>query len=367
VLLGQFNLDVSRSSRVSAQLAPLGNPLLEVTAQRGNREATRDVAINGELWIPVEIAGQRSTRKKESADYIAWHQALLAQARATAIGRTVRVYGSWAVGWERLRALRALTADARAEATYYGERMAAGDATERDAALSALEAARHDVMLVEAQSDLIQAVGVLRALTGVNVADQQPGSMLPPLEASFRGMLGERLNAGTLPELSALAAQARYQGSSRERWAREGISPLAIGLVAGRGDLGETRLGAGLGYAIPTFRRNQVESSRAEAERLRALAELELRRRVAAQRFELIALELTELRRAVEVLTTSALPAAERAVHAAIETHRAGKGEVLPVLVSRRDLSTLSLRRLELLEKAWIRISELVEMTGELP
>jgi hypothetical protein len=71
--------------------------------------------------------------------------------------------------------------------------------------------------------------------------------------------------------------------------------------------------------------------------------------------------------RALSLVTASALPAATRAVSAAAETHRAGKGDWLSVLVSRRDLSALSLRRLELLDKSWSLLGELAEMTGESP
>jgi hypothetical protein len=40
---------------------------------------------------------------------------------------------------------------------------------------------------------------------------------------------------------------------------------------------------------------------------------------------------------------------------------------MLAVLLSRRELSSLSLRRLELLLQEWQLVSEYVEITGDLP
>ncbi|HEX2672352.1 MAG TPA: hypothetical protein VHM25_15835, partial [Polyangiaceae bacterium] len=125
--------------------------------------------------------------------------------------------------------------------------------------------------------------------------------------------------------------------------------------------------GGGLAYAFPTFRANQGERARADAERVRALDELSLRRELFARRAVLLTSELAELGRAFEIVTHAALPAAERALAAASETYRVGKGDLLSVLVSRRDFSALSLRRLEILDKSWQLLGDLVEITGELP
>ena len=100
---------------------------------------------------------------------------------------------------------------------------------------------------------------------------------------------------------------------------------------------------------------------------MRSLDELSLRREVVARRIEVLERQLVELGRTVEIVTRSALPAANRAVQAAVETNRAGKGDWLTVLVSRRDLSALSLRQLELLDRTWVVLADLVEMTGEVP
>jgi outer membrane protein TolC len=364
VVLGRAALTASRSSYASASLAPLGNPSLEVKADRGTQGVTKDITIDASLWLPVELAGQKQGRGREARDYVRLHDAWLAQARAIAAGRTVRAYGALAVATTRGRVLEEILAGARAESEYYAARLAAGDATERDAALAALEAARHEVLLSETQRDVVHSAGELLELTGWA---HGAGTVLEATTPGWRLRTPLAARDVRTPTTVALEEQARYYGSAAERIRREAWAPLSLGVTGGRGDYGEARFGAGVGYAFPVFRSNQAERARAEAERARALEELSLRQSLIARRIGLVERELVEVARAVELVSGSALPAATRAVNAATETHRAGKGDWLSVLVSRRDLSALSLRRLELLDKSWSLLGELTELTGELP
>lgn len=364
VALGRAALSASRSSYASANLAPLGNPSLEVKADRGTQGVTKDITIDASLWLPVELAGQKQGRGREARDYVRLHEAWLTQARAVATGRTVRAYGALAVATTRTRVLEEILAVARAEAEHYAARLGAGDATERDAALAALEAARHEVLLSETRGDIVHSAGVLLDLTGWTHGE---GTVLDATMPGWRPRPPLAAREVRTPTTLALEEQARYFGSAAERIRREAWAPLSLGVTGGRGDYGEARFGAGVGYAFPVFRANQAERARAEAERTRALEELSLRRELVARRIALVEHELVQVGRALELVTGSALPAATRAVSAATETHRAGKGDWLSVLVSRRDLSALSLRRLELLDKSWSLLGELSELTGEVP
>ncbi|MEI9941617.1 MAG: hypothetical protein WDO69_30750 [Pseudomonadota bacterium] len=364
VILGRSALTASRSSYAGARLAPLGNPLLEVKMQGATQDVVKDVNIEAELWLPVEVAGQKSRRGREADDFVELHAAMLEQARAAASGRAVRAYGALVVGASRFRVLSELATNAQSEARYFAERMAIGDATEHDAALSAVDAARHQMALSETRSELLRAVGDLFELTGRNISSEGVAEALPP---GFSGPLRAPPAVEHSPQFRVLSAQAKYYAAARDRIESEGWNPLSVGLLAGRGDYGETRFGGGLAYAFPTFRANQGERARADAERTRALDELSLRRELFARRAALLTSELSELGRAFEIVTNAALPAAERAVAAANETYRAGKGDLLSVLVSRRDFSALALRRLEILDKSWLLLGDLVEITGELP
>jgi len=364
VVLGRSALTASRSSYANARLAPLGNPLLEVKVQGATKDVVKDVNIDSTLWLPVEVAGQKSRRGREADEFVALHAAMLDQARAAACARTVRAYGALVVGASRFRVLTELANTAQSEARYFAERMTIGDATERDAALSAVDAARHQMALSETRSELLRVVGDLFELTGRNVNSEGVAEAVPP---GFSAMLGAPPAVEHSPLFRVLATQAKYYGAARDRLDRESWSALSVGFVLGRGDYGETRFGGGLAYAFPTFRANQGELARADAERVRALEELSLRRELFARRAVLLTSELAELGRAFEIVTHAALPAAERALAAASETYRVGKGDLLSVLVSRRDFSALSLRRLEILDKSWQLLGDLVEITGELP
>jgi outer membrane protein TolC len=345
-------------------MAPLGNPLLEVKADHGNMGVTKDVTIDASVWLPVELSGQKRTRGREARDYVSLHEALLEQARALATGRTLRAFGALAVATARAKVLEEMLGVARAEAEYFAQRLARGDTTERDAALASLEASRNEALLSETQVDVLEHAGELQELTGRELAQGVALEANPP---PFAPQRTTAQLADVAPGARVLEAQARYYGSSEERLKREGRTPLTFGLTGGRGDYGETRIGGGIGYVWPVFRANQPERARAEAERVRSLSELALRRQLVARRIEVLEHELVELGRTVEIVTRSALPAATRAVQAAVETNRAGKGDWLTVLVSRRDLSALSLRHLELLDRTWAVLAELAEMTGEVP
>lgn len=364
VKLGRSALVASRSGYARARLAPLENPLVEVKVDRGTLGVTRDVTVAASLWLPVELAGQRGSRHREASDYVRLHEAMLERSRALATGRTVRAFGALAVATTRARVLEELLSVARAESDYYAARVAAGDATERDAAFAALEAARHEALLGETHGDVVASAGELFELTGWSPDDGRAFDATLPLSAGKRAALARGVRT---PATAALEQRARYHASTFERLGREAWPALGVAVTGGRGDYGEARFGAGLAYSFPFFRANQAERAEAQAERARTLDELELTRQLVRERAAVIGRELGALAQALEVITHRALPAANRAVTAALETQRAGKGDWLAVLVSRRELSALSLRRLELLEKSWSLLGELSEMTGEVP
>jgi cobalt-zinc-cadmium efflux system outer membrane protein len=363
VWLAKASLSSSRSALQNGRMAPFGNPYVEITAEHGDKNVTKDVAINGTLWLPVELSGQRQSRGREAEDFVLLHAALVEQARARAAARLVRAYGFTLVARERATVLSELLTSARAEADLMAERVKNGDAIQRDASLAAVEAARHEVMLAETYAELLRAAGELSEVLGRDLQDTRESSTPPSLPPrDFRGVKLDKT-----PQARSLAAEARFYSASAERLKREGQSPLSVGLVAGRGDYGETRLGGGLAYAFPVFRANRPERARAAAESSRALAEKRVHESVAGRRLKMLQLEQEQLTRALSTLTGTALPAAQLAVSAVQETYAAGKAEMLQVLLSRRELSSLSLRRLELLEQSWLLVSEYVEITGDLP
>jgi outer membrane protein TolC len=353
----------SRSALENGRLAPFGNPYLEVTAQGSDKGVVKDVAVSGALWLPFEAFGQRASRRREAEGFVALHATFVEQARAEAAARAVLAYGRAAVAKERGEVLRELFHNARTQAAMLSERMTSGDAILRDVSLAAAEAARHEVMLTENAASLLRAESDLVELTGSDA----PAILATSTPPSLGGAELRQEGAQGLPQSRALAAEARYHDAAAERWKREGRGLLSVGLVGGRGDYGETRLGGGLAYAIPAFRANRPERAREEAESLRARDDRSLYQVLAQRRLHTLRRQQAELDRARSVLSNSAVPAAQLATNAVQETYDAGKTELLSVLLMRRELSALLLRRLELSEASWQLVSEYVAITGDLP
>jgi len=363
VSMAQASSTSSRAALESARLAPFGNPYLEVTAERGGQGVTKDLTVNGTLWMPMELSGQGRSRGREAQDFVLLHGALLEQARASAAARLLQAYGLVVVATERKAVLVELLANARSEADLLAERMKRGDAIRPDASLAGMEVARQEVLLAETEADLVRGRADLARVVGRDEVTETLGSSRPPSLSAPRKLV----KGGTTPHARALAAEAHFHASAAERWRREGKSTLSVGLSAGRGDYGETRLGGGVAYAFPTFRTNRPESARAAAESVRASTEQRIYESVAERQLRSLRREQEEVTAALAVLTSKALPAAEDAVRAVRETYAAGKVELLSVLLSQRELSTLSLRRLELLARSWQLVAEYVEIAGDLP
>lgn len=362
VLAANASLTASHAAFEGARMLPLGNPYLEITAERGGRNVTQDLAINGALWLPLELSGQVQGRAQEARGIVAFHAALVGQDRADAAARLVQAYGIAVVATERGSVLAELLASAREQAALVTERVVQGDALQRDASLAAVEVARHEMLIAETRATLARSLGELSELVGHELHE--------PLGAAEPPSLPSRPVAAKVrqsPRSLLLAAEARLHAATAERWRHEGSSSLSVGVVAGRGDFGESRLGGGLAYAFPVFRANRPERARAAADASRALAEKYLHESVATGRLRVLHQEQQELTHATSALTEAALPAARAAVDAAQATYAAGKLELLAVLVSRRELANLSLKRLDLFEESWLLVRDYVKITGELP
>ncbi|MCC6649220.1 MAG: TolC family protein [Polyangiaceae bacterium] len=357
---------VARAGYEGARLSQLTNPYLEVQAQHGRGGATRDVQVQASLWVPVEVSGQRGRRIAEVDAHVALADEALAAVRASAMADAVRAYGEVATGEARVKALEAAVTVSKEQAHIFEERVAVHDSTVADLHLANLEVARNTVELIEARADLSRALAELARATGVAEYRPTEGLSLRPPAAPQRGPQIERALAGS-PMVTVLDREAIYFSRVRDRQAREAQVPLNLILIGGRGDLGETRLGLGMSWTLPTFRVNQTERARAEADRLRAVSERDARRRSIEASLRGISAQRAELGKAIEVMSGAGVRAAEESVEAAAALHRAGKGEVLRVFSARRDLVHARTRVAELALKEWQLAADAVLLTGEAP
>ncbi len=362
VAVARANVDVSRSALVNARLGHLANPYVEVLADRGS-QGTKDITVQGSLWLPLEVSGQREKREAEAQALVDWQSAETKATRASSVADAVRAYGQLVVADARIKALDELLDVARAEASYYDGRTQAGDATELDAKLAELEAARHAVALAEGRADRTRALTAIGVATGESYTDPPADGPAPPAPKSAAPVK----DAATLPLVEASAAQATFHAREKDRAAIEAHAPLNLVVTVGRGDLGELRVGGGLAWSLPVLRANQGEQARAEASRSKASLERDLKARVATVTAEGLAKERADLRKAIDTITKLAEPAAKAAVDAAVAMEKAGKGDLLRVLTARRDLALLQARRLDLLQREWNVVGDLVALTGDLP
>ncbi|HSC89066.1 MAG TPA: TolC family protein, partial [Polyangiaceae bacterium] len=271
VRLGSAALSVSQSSYTNAKRPPLGNPYFEIVGQHGSNNATQGISVIGTLWLPLEVIGQRGKRIAEADAYVELHEKSLETARAAALGEAVNAYGSAVVAAERVRVLEEIVRNSKTTADLYEARLKAGDAILRDATIARVEMGKNEVLLQDAYGRMVQAFADLARLTGEQYDGVDAAAISPPdLEVeAYLARVREQLP----PAVQAAEAEAKYFASQNDRLQRESYGNFQLMLMGGRGDIGETRLGAGIAYEIPTFRTNQGEKARAQAEKLRAETE----------------------------------------------------------------------------------------------
>lgn len=360
---------VARATMASARLAPVGNPYLEATAGYKSFNLTTDGPVGVTTFFPVELHGQRGSRMEEAGRLTRWREINQAEATGRAIGEVIATYGSTLVAAARLEAAARAEADAQAEVAYFSARLQLGDSTIFDKSLAEAEAARYAQTRAEAAVRVAQLRANLAELMGLATVEApaaDASSSPPDLRGEWTAPAITR-SIQTSPIYLAYSAEAAYWDASRERVSAERNPPVNLMIFGGPGAGGDAKIGGGLSWTLPVFRRNQGDIARAEAERDRALTYQQI-------------LQLTmeaRLRGAHEVYRTSrdataeqdkkGIPAAERMVDAAQASFKAGKGELLRVFIARRDLAMARGRRLDLVETAWHAYGTLAALKGQLP
>jgi cobalt-zinc-cadmium efflux system outer membrane protein len=356
---------VASETRAAAPLPPLLNPTLEILVDRG--KYTKDVQVVAQLYLPVEMSGQRSARIEEADALVGWRKADQRRALAIAVGEAVAAYGEVLVAEQRVRDATEGEKNARDEAAYYRGRFDARDATSVDVALADGELARWKQARAEAE------LGVARARTRLEAALGGPFELageaqpeVPALRYAEETVMLAKV-AKDSPFLEAPGLEARFWSASRERLEADKTPPVSIVLLGGRGDLGEARYGAGVAWAFPVARKNQVEIARADAERDRALVSQSVASRTLEThaRGQFRALELA--RQSLKTHDEVAIPAAKAVVDASVAAVKAGKIDVSRVFLARRDLAAARSRRLDALANAWTAYAGLTQLIGDLP
>jgi outer membrane protein TolC len=338
---------------------------MELVGQHGTDGTTKGISWSGTFWLPFEVFGQRGNRIAEAGAYQDLFQADLEVAVASALGEAYAAYGEAQVAAERIRIIQQMVALARHTSEMYDARLASGDAVLRDATMAKVEVARNEVQLQAAHAQLASALAQLSRITGEQYVHVDDVQAVPPKVHidEYLAKLRKRLP----PAVSSAEAEAKYYEAQKERLESETMGPMSLMLLGGRGDFGEARVGAGIAYEFPIVRSLQGEKARAASQALRAQTQRAVSQNVIERRLDGIIQQYRYQQSAYELLTNVALPASEHAVDSATATLEAGKTDWLAVLLSRRDLMTLSLERLDVVAHQWSLLGELIQMTGELP
>jgi cobalt-zinc-cadmium efflux system outer membrane protein len=369
ILQAEGELGRAAAAGVGARMSSLGNPYLEVIADRGMDAAHAGLQIQAQLFLPLEIAGQRSARIHEATAQVQWRQAARREAEGQAQGAVASAYGGALIAVARILVAERAESAARTELAWFTARAQVGDATIVDRNLAEAEVSRWGQLRVEAQVRLTEAREALAVLTGLPVVEP-PEAIATPDPPDLRTSSPDAYVRAVLeraPALQSIDQEGVYWDRQIERAEADRSPPVNLIVSGGRGELGDARLGGGLGWAFPVVRRNEGEIARAhhEKQRTRTLRAsyavlLEARARAVFDRFTLT-------KRADATLDAEGLPAAERVVDATNAAFKAGKLELVRVLNARRDLATARSRRLDLDEAAWRAYGEMISLVGERP
>jgi cobalt-zinc-cadmium efflux system outer membrane protein len=355
-------VSAARASGAGAKVPILHNPSIEVTGETSR--VTKDVNLISFLYLPVEVSGQRGARIAEWRRLVEWQAARGANTHADVTGAAVSAYAAVLVGRARLTQAKRAAADAEAEAEAFRSRAKVADVTLYDVSAVESESARYRQLEVAAAASLALAVAHFAELIG-----ETPPEDLAPDEGPPRLPEGIRVDdwVDRGPAVAALRSEGRYWTASRERFEADRTPPLVLIATGGRGDYGETRVGGGMGFEFPVFRRNQGEIARADAEQARMERVARSVRAALRERARGALAAYRGLIAGIDELDRTGIPAAERAEKAVTLAQRVGKVEMIRVLIARRDLAAARARRLDLVEVAWSAYAELASIRGALP
>lgn len=367
-LVASADVRVAGATRYGAGLPPLTNPYLEVFVDR-TKETSGVAQVQANLWLPVELSGQRGKRLAEVDAMVAWKQTAKAAAQSNAVGEAVAAYGELLVAAARKQHATDGEKIAREEAAYVSGRFDAKDATIVDKAQADGEVGRW--LTMRAEADLAFALAKARlsiAIGDPNLEDPR-GDLsveLPALRFKDSDAFSKFLVENS-PTLKQHSMEATYFAVSKDKWEADKYAPVNFILSAGRSDAGDLRLGGGMSWTFPVLRKNQSEIGRAEADAERAKGNYEIAKASVTARAKGFFVAYDVARKAISTIDSIAVPAAQAVVDASVAGWKAGKTEQTRVFLARRDLATARERRLEITAIGWRAYGDLAGLVGDTP
>jgi len=332
VLLAQTRVLEARGRLAGARVWLQENPVIEGVANVDRRFERRTEL---ELTVPIELGFHRSRRVGAARAEVQREEYLATDAGRRAIGVALTAYYRVLHAEQRLALARERQTLADELQRTAAEKVRAGDAARIDLNVAEIELSRAES---EALSEEHQVARARVELAGVLGLPSVAG-LLVAGELADQSFLGSALaDTNAIERPDVLAAESEVEAAASEAaLARTALLPdLFLRWNYGHED-GEAIERRGLALSVPLFNHGQGERGLARARRERARVELGSRRAQASAEVEGARASYLAALSAVHQLEIRGIPRALETETMAQDSYRAGKMDLLGVLVVRRE------------------------------
>ncbi|HEX8944825.1 MAG TPA: TolC family protein [Gemmatimonadaceae bacterium] len=304
--------------------------------------------------IPIDLPPLRSLRVRSAQIGLDAARLRFQFARATIALDADTTYTHAVAARERLALSRRNALDADSLLHMVERRRDAGDASDMDVELARVNAGQQENLAAGDSLTLISSLLDLQAVLGMT-ADQlaisATDSLAAPPAAAVPGRTLNETAAGMSLESATLAARLQH---------RSIFSTPSISLGFENHDPSQPGIlpTFGLGLALPLFDRNRGQIAQAEAERLRAAAELTLAQ-VEARNQIAHALRARENAMARSERDQRLIVSANRVAAMSLTAYREGAASLPNVLEAQRNAREVLAQYIDDLSNAWIATAEL--------
>lgn len=354
--------EVEATDGAVQQAAARRNPELS-TSIEDTRSATRTTTAT--LGFPLELGGKRAARISASELARELAQVELSQTRAHVRATTIAAYFTVLVAQERSRLAADSAALAASAAQAVSKRVQAGKVSPVDATRAQVDEANAQLELAEAQT----ALAASRHALASQWADAEP---------SFDSVAGSMSDIPDRPPLASLTAElerspallvARAEANRRRALVdverSKAVPDLTVNVGAKRSnELGLTQAVVGISMPIALFDRNQGGIREASKRAEKAQDEYQAARVRTLSELQTAAAQLNVARTSVQLLQSSALPAAQQAYESASKGFEAGKFGFLDVIDAQRALLQARSRYLGAISNAHQAASAIDRLLG---
>lgn len=312
------------------------------------------------LELQTEISGASVLRVREAESRAKAAAAELALSRFAAGFDAAHAYVGAQAAQARVQALTIAVATAARIAHAAGELQRAGAGTDIDVGEATVQHAEFQAERAAALADFEEALRVLADLVDL-VPDTSLALSTPLAEDPLAG--AQTIAEGSRPELVAIAARGDAYGATHSRSRREGWPKIGLLVGIDAAPASPTFGQLGLSIELPFAQRQQGPRAAAAAAQATEAMRLSLTERRLARDQRARWLVLSARAAELNVLTTTAVPAAQHSYDIVERGWRSGRFDIFRLTTAAHELERLALRRIAALERAWLERIDLDRLT----